>query len=98
MRLARDAGDISSLFPEGITRLVDLPYTIFNLIANSLFFASFDELPKEERPKKSIWLDPELMEKHWEAMTALREEKMKGHGDTSKMPRNSLIDQLVVGR
>jgi hypothetical protein len=96
--MARTAGDISSLFPEGVTKLADLPYTIFNLIGNSLYFVSFDELPKEERPKKSIWLDNDRMEEHWKSVEALRRDKMSGRGDTSEMPKNALIDQLVVGR
>lgn len=96
--MARNAGDISSLFPEGVTRLADLPFTIFNLIANSLFFVSFDEMPKEDRPPKSIWLDSDRMEQHWAALDAKRRDKEQGRADTSKMPRNALIDQLVVGR
>jgi hypothetical protein len=96
--MARQAGDISSLFPEGVTKLVDLPYTIFNLISNSLYFVSFDELPKEERPKKSIWMDSELMEEHWRAVEAMRKDKTEGRADTSQMPRNALIDELIVGR
>jgi hypothetical protein len=96
--MARDAGDISSLFPEGVTRLIDLPFTIFNLISNALVFISYEELPKEERPRKAIWFDKDRMDEHWRMVEAMREEKMKGHGETSRMPRNSLIDQLVVGR
>lgn len=96
--MARTAGDISSLFPEGVTKLAELPFTIFNLIANSLYFVSFDELPKEERPPKSIWLDGGRMEAHWDAVEAKRRDKDQGRGDTSQMPKNSLIDQLVVGR
>jgi len=96
VRIARDAGDISSLFPAGIDSLADLPFNIFNLIAGALYFISFEELPKEERPRKSIWLDADLMEKHWAYVEALREDRIKGN-DTSHMPRNSLIDELIVG-
>jgi hypothetical protein len=96
--MARNAGDISSLFPEGVTRLADLPFTIFNLLANSLYFTSFDELPKDERPPKRIWLDPTAMDEHWSAVEARRRDKQQDRGDTSSMPKNALIDQLVVGR
>jgi hypothetical protein len=98
VRIAREVGDVSSLFPEGITRLADLPFTIFNLITNSLYYVSFDELPKAERPKKSIWLNSERMDEHWQAVEAMRQEKTKGRGDTSQMPKNALIDELIVGR
>lgn len=74
---------------------MDLPYTIFNLIVNGLYFVSFEELPKEERPRKSIWLDKELMAEHWREVERMREDKMKGN-DTSKMTRNALVDQLFV--
>lgn len=95
-RIARDAGDISSLFPPGIDSLLDLPYTIFNAIQVGLYFASFDELLREERPPKAIWFNESKMEEWWEGVEKMREEKMKGQ-DTSGMTKNALVDEILVG-
>lgn len=97
VRLARDAGDISSLFPQGIEKLIDLPFTIQTAILAALGFLSFDELPDDERPPKSIWLDGDKMRKWWAEIKRLRKAKLEGHGDQAKMSKNALTDQLLVG-
>ncbi len=97
VRVARDAGDVSSLFPPGIERLIDLPFTIQNAILAALGFLSFDELPEEERPPKSIWLDGEKMKAWWAEIKRLRKAKMEGHGDQASMSKNALTSKLLVG-
>lgn len=97
VRLARDIGDISSLFPPGITRLYDLPFTVFNAIRLALYFLSFEELPEKERPPKAIWLDEERMQSWWNEVKANREAEGKGEGDMSSMPQNDLLKE-VFGR
>lgn len=96
VRLARDIGDISSLFPPGITRLIDLPYTIHNLILAALGFLSFDELPDEEKPPKAIWLVEEKMKAWWAEVKRLREAQASGHGDQAGMTKNPLMDRLKI--
>lgn len=94
VRIARDCGDISSLFPKGIKSIADLPYTLFNAIHMGLYFLSFEELPKEERPPKRIWLDAERMEAHWETVTQMRRDRAKGE-DISDLPKNEYADNLL---
>jgi hypothetical protein len=97
VRLARDIGDISSLFPPGITRLIDLPYTIHNAILAALGFLSFEELPEKERPPKKIWLNSKKMKAWWADVKRLREAEAKGQGDQSSMDRNALTNRLLIG-
>jgi hypothetical protein len=66
---------VSSLFPRGVTSLGDLPFTIHEAIVQALQFLAFEEMPKDERPKRAIWLDPERLKKHFEAVEKRREEK-----------------------
>lgn len=95
VRLARDCGDISSLFPEGIKRLWDLPFTLFNSIGMALTFLSWRELPKEEQPPKHIWLDADKLKSWWAEVERNRELKMKGEGDMQNMPQNALLKQML---
>lgn len=95
VRMARDIGDISSIFPPGIQRLTDLPFTHHNAILAALGFLSFDELRKEERPPKSIWLDSEKMELHWEQVKNNREARANGEKD-STMTQNPLMKRLKI--
>lgn len=95
MRLARDIGDISSIFPPGISRLYDLPFTIFNAIRYALHFLAFEELPREERPPKKIWLDGERMTEWWREVEENRKRKFGGEGDTMSMPQNALLKQML---
>lgn len=97
VRIARDIGDISSLFPPGITGVVDLPYTLHEAIRMALTFLSFEQLPSDEQPPKKIWLDGDRMEAHWSAVTQAREDKAKGRGDLNSMPKNDLVKSMLVG-
>ncbi len=95
VRIARDCGDISSLFPAGITRLWDLPHPLFTAIRMALYFLKFEELESKERPPKKIWLDGEKMTMWWAEVKASRESEAKGEGSTMDMPINSLAAQML---
>jgi hypothetical protein len=81
---------VSTLFPEGVRSLVDLPWMLFEAIVNGLQFLAFEELPDEERPKRGIWLDQDKMRAHFKAVKKQREEK---YGTDSKPARE--IDDPV---
>jgi hypothetical protein len=95
VRIARDCGDISSLFPVGITRLWDLPYTIMHAIRLALVYLSWEQLPKEEQPPKKIWLDNDRLESWFAEVTRNRESKARGEGDHMAMPQNALLKQMM---
>lgn len=98
VRIARDLGDISSLFPKGITRLVDLPHTIHSAIRTALFYLGFEKLPKDEQPPRRIWLNAEAMEEWWRGVEQRRDEKFNPNKvDTSGMAQNALLKDLIVG-
>lgn len=61
MRLARDFGTVSELFPDEFRDLRDIPHTLFDLIRHALVFLSFDELPEDEVPPRRIWTDGEKL-------------------------------------
>lgn len=96
MRIARDCGDVSSLFPPGVHHIWDLPHPLFHAIRLALGWLKFEELPEEERPPKSIWLDEERMNAWWAEVKRAREEKMKNPGSQSvmSMPQNKLMEEL----
>ena len=96
VRIARDCGDISSLFPEGVTRLWDLPHTIHRAIRMALYFISFENIMhKEDKPPKHIWLDSERMEAWWAAVDERRENAMSR--EVSQMPQNDALKEMFPG-
>jgi hypothetical protein len=56
--------------------LHDCPYTLFAAIRRAMFYLSFDELPKEERPPKRIWDDDEAIEEWFAAIERKRKRDM----------------------
>jgi hypothetical protein len=94
VRMARDCGDISSLFPPGITHLWQLPHTIHTAIRSALYFLTFDELPyPEDRPPKRIWLDSEKMADWWRAV----KERRTGDQEVAEMPQNEALKEMFPG-
>jgi hypothetical protein len=90
---------VSSLFPPGITHAADLPFHIHDAIAKGLAFTGFDELPSEERPPRSIWLDAEKLKEWFDAVEKRRKEQFGG----SDRPAiedpvdNAAAKDLIVG-
>lgn len=95
--MARDIGDISSLFPPGVTTLIDLPFTIHQAILAALSFLSYDELPEADKPPKKIWLNQKKMEAWWAGVKERRKAEAEGGGSQTSMTKGSLIEKLVVG-
>lgn len=99
VRIARDSGDVSSLFPTGVC-LRDLPWTLHRAISLALEFLRFqEELPRDEQPSRSIWFNADAMSEHWKMVEAKRKEK---YGDTSSssddsdMRKNAYLDEMYV--
>jgi hypothetical protein len=98
VRIARDCGNLSSLFPPGITHLWDLPHTLHTAIRMALYFLKFEEIPYEEdRPPKHIWLDPDKMEDWWRAVKESQEARYKGETSVREMPQNELLAEMFPG-
>lgn len=98
VRFARDCGDLTILYPPGIEHARDLPFTIFDAIKFALYWLSFEELEKEERPPKDIWLDAKLMSRWFKAVNKRRREKygLKDEdGIDGPTERNALVDELL---
>ena len=98
MRLARDCGNISSLFPPGVTRLWDLPHTLHAAIRLALYFLKFEEIPEDDdRPPKHLWLDSEKMEQWWIEVKQAQEARYKGESSLRDMPQNELLNEMFPG-
>lgn len=102
VRLARDFGTVSQLFPEGIETVRDLPYTLFDAIRSALVFLSFDELPADEQPPKRIWLNANKLSEWFQAVKRRRDERMNEGTSGSSAPiedpvQNDAAAALVVG-
>lgn len=68
-------GDVSAVFPAGVSHLADMPYTWFDSLRMALTFLSIEELEEDERPDRSIWLEGDLMKEHWANVKLIRERK-----------------------
>lgn len=95
-------GEVSVLFPEGIDRLDDLPWTFQTAITTGLAYLSFEELPKDERPPKRIWDRPDEMTAWWKMIERQRDEKYGGSGGDSSAAgtheeKNDMTKDLIVG-
>lgn len=100
MRIARDFGTVSELYPPGITDIREIPHLWFDAIRKAIVFLSFEEnLEKEERPPKSIWLDKDKLETHFAWVEQRRKERYSGKGDEEiKDPvENDAAKALLVG-
>jgi hypothetical protein len=88
---------VSSLFPTGIEHLADLPHTFHDALMFALQVLAYDELPKEERPPRNIWLDGKELNKHFKAVEQARKEKY-GDGDggiDGPVSHNDALGMLV---
>lgn len=99
LRVARDHGTLDDLLPTGVAGLNDCPYTIFDAIRLGDMFLGWDELPKDERPPKRIWLDGEKLEEWFVMVNKRREEKYSGKGDRhiEDPVQNEAAKGLIVG-
>lgn len=96
VRIARDFGTISELYPPGISDLRDIPYRWFDGIRMALMFLGFEELEKEERPPKHIWLDEKRMAEWFRAVEKRRDEKYGGKSADSAPIEDPVRNQAAA--
>jgi hypothetical protein len=103
VRIARDFGTVSELLPDGFDDLRDVPHVFFEALRTAVLILSFDELPKDERPPKRIWLDGEKLTDWFKTVEKRREEKYgSSNGKSSPGPiedpvQNEAAKGLLVG-
>lgn len=90
---------MQAIFPEDITSLSDLPWTLFNAVTIGLTFLSMlENTPSDELPSRRIWLNSEKMDEHWQAVKKKREAEMKGENkDIDDPVDNDAARSLLVG-
>jgi hypothetical protein len=94
VRLARDCGGISSLFPPGVTRIWDLPFTLHLAIKLALYFLSFEEImDAQDKPPKRIWLNGPKMEEWWRVV----KDRHSSGQEVAAMPQNEALKEAFPG-
>ena len=91
MRLARDVGSVSGLFPD-FDDLLDLPHVLFDAIQRALFYLSFEELAKDEVPPKRIWGDDERLQEWFDEVR-----RRRASGDSSKQIEDPVDNEAAKG-
>lgn len=89
-------GDVSTLYPDEVTDVKDLPFTIFHAILHGIRFLSYEEWPTEDRPPKRIWMDGEALKEHFETVDQRRKDRAKGD-DIEDSKNNAAARSLLVG-
>lgn len=73
----------------------DCPHALFEAIRSALVFLSFEELPKDERPDKRIWLNGAALKEHFERVERNRDAKAQGK-DIEDPVTNAAAAGLIV--
>lgn len=97
MRIARDFGTVSELFPPGVENVRDLPARLFEGIRMAMVFLSFEELPPEERPPRKIWLNDEKLSAWFTRVEADRERERGGDNTVDDPVDNPAARDLIRG-
>lgn len=71
---------------------MDLPHRWWEAIRMATMFISFDELPKEERPPKTIWLDEEKLGAWFQKV---EQDRKRRYGSDGK-PGDSVLEGETV--
>jgi hypothetical protein len=99
VRLARDTGSMSDLYPPGVSSLLDLPAPLYDAIRKALIFAGFDEIPDEDRPPREIWLNSRKLREFFAEVRRKRKAGVRGddwpsEGDIEDPVTNPLATEL----
>jgi hypothetical protein len=98
VRVARDFGTVSALYPEGVDDLLDLPHALFDNIVQATVVLGWRELPEDEQPPKRIWLDTDKLREHFAWVKRKREAEIKGDKAIDDPVDNEAgIKDLIVG-
>lgn len=103
VRLARDFGTVSELFPSWVESVRDLPHALFELIRTAMVFLGFEELAPDEQPPKRIWLQGEKLKEWFAEVNRRRHREAGGSGSgNGSQPiedpvQNEAAKGLIVG-
>lgn len=77
----------------------DCPHPLFAAIRHALVILSWEELPREERPPKRIWLDGDALREHFDRVEKARDERYRpgGSGPIDDPRENEAAKSLLVG-
>lgn len=67
-------------------------------VRHAMVILSWEELPKDEKPPKRIWLDGDKLKEHFDWVERKREAESKGRDEHIDDPRdNEAAGALIVG-
>lgn len=87
---------MSQLLPDGIRSLRDAPYPLFRAVRIGLQYLSFEDLPEEDVPPRSIWTDFDALKDWFDEVRRRQKERLSGK-EIEDPQRNSALDFLIVG-
>lgn len=87
---------MSTLLPDGVDDVKDVPYLFFEAVRSALVFLSFDELPSDDRPPRRIWRDGPALKEWFDEVAARREREHSGDRITDPVD-NEAARGLIVG-
>lgn len=98
VRIARDLGDVSVLFPEGVNSLTELPHTLFEAIRQALTILRFEEQADEDEiPSREMWLDRKRLKQHMMNVKRARKAKYSnGDGDIADEPIDGPVEENAL--
>lgn len=102
VRIARDFGTIEQLLPDGIADLRDAPYVLIGAVRHAMAILSWEELPDDERPPRTLWNDGEKLDAWFKDVRRRREEKYgtgkrSGPGPIEDPVQNDAVRLLIQG-
>jgi hypothetical protein len=97
VRFARDFGTVRELLPDGITRLVDAPWRLFDAIYRAIAILGFEQLPRDEQPPEAIWLDNRALRDWFKAVDAKREREADPNKQIEDPVQNDAASALIHG-
>lgn len=66
--IAHSFGDLKSILPKGMTRLLDCPWTISLAIEHArMILGWYENLPSDDRPPKEIWNNERRLKEWFDA-------------------------------
>lgn len=76
--------------------MLDLPYPLHRAIKSALIFLSFEELPPDDIPPRSMWLNGKSLNEWFADVRRRQKEKMTDR-EIDDPVHNSAIDLMVNG-
>lgn len=95
---AKAAGGLAALYPKG--NAAEAPWPLAQAISHALSVLNWMELPEDDRPPEFMWLEPEMLQGHFDEVKRRWADKAGGNGGdvAPPMQENELTKGMRSGR